>query len=114
MLVALAVFAGAAFAFITSWDETIVALFVTSRAVTTLPRRIWEGLADNIDPAIAALGRRMNVSGMIVVATAAVREAEDGPAFCEAEARALISFGRSRVSITSNRATASSALFDCN
>ena len=47
--------AGAAFAFITSWDETIVALFVTSRAVTTLPRRIWEGLADNIDPAIAAI-----------------------------------------------------------
>lgn len=35
----------------------------------------------------AALGRRMNVSGMIVVATAAVREAEDGPAFCEAAER---------------------------
>ncbi|WP_163291659.1 ABC transporter permease, partial [Enterobacter roggenkampii] len=46
--IATGVISGAAFAFITSWDETVVALFVTSRRVTTLPRRIWEGLADNI------------------------------------------------------------------
>jgi len=57
--VATGVVSGAAFAFITSWDETIVALFVTGRRVVTLPRRIWEGLADNIDPAIAALGTLM-------------------------------------------------------
>lgn len=31
----------------------------------------------------AALARRMDLSGMIGVATAAVREAEDGPAFCD-------------------------------
>ncbi|TPE52173.1 Ppx/GppA family phosphatase [Amaricoccus solimangrovi] len=31
----------------------------------------------------AALAERMNLSGMIAVATAAVREAEDGPAFCD-------------------------------
>lgn len=67
------VIAGAAFAFITSWDETIVALFVTSRAVTTLPRRIWEGLADNIDPAIAALGTVMIVLTFAVVATSTLR-----------------------------------------
>jgi putative spermidine/putrescine transport system permease protein len=67
------IIAGAAFAFITSWDETIVALFITSRAVTTLPRRIWEGLADNIDPAIAALGTVMIVLTFIAVATSAAR-----------------------------------------
>ncbi|KQU51151.1 hypothetical protein ASG72_15315 [Bosea sp. Leaf344] len=67
--------AGAAFAFITSWDETIVALFVTSRAVTTLPRRIWEGLADNIDPAIAALGTVMIVLTFAVVAISTLRSA---------------------------------------
>jgi len=65
--------AGAAFAFITSWDETIVALFVTSRAVTTLPRRIWEGLADNIDPAIAALGTVMIVLTFAAVAISTLR-----------------------------------------
>lgn len=31
----------------------------------------------------AALARRMELSGLIAVATAAVREAQDGPAFCE-------------------------------
>ncbi len=31
----------------------------------------------------AALARRMDLSGLIAVATAAVREARDGPAFCE-------------------------------
>ena len=59
---------GATFAFITSWDETVVALFVTSRHVVTLPRRIWEGLADNIDPAIAALGTLMVLATIAVVA----------------------------------------------
>lgn len=53
--------AGAIFAFITSWDEIIVAIFITSRAVYTLPKRIWDGLFDNVDPAIAALGTIMIV-----------------------------------------------------
>jgi putative spermidine/putrescine transport system permease protein len=52
---------GAVFAFFISWDEIIVALFITMRRVYTLPRRIWDGLEDNIDPAIAALGTVMIV-----------------------------------------------------
>lgn len=51
--------AGAVFAFFISWDEIIVAMFITMRQVYTLPRRIWDGLEDNIDPAIAALGTIM-------------------------------------------------------
>ncbi len=51
--------AGAIFAFITSWDEIIVAIFITSREVYTLPKRIWDGIFDNIDPAIASLGTIM-------------------------------------------------------
>jgi len=53
--------AGAVFAFFISWDEIIVALFITLRRVYTLPRRIWDGVTDNIDPAIAALGTVMIV-----------------------------------------------------
>jgi putative spermidine/putrescine transport system permease protein len=30
-------------------------LFVTSRSVQTLPKRIWDGIQDDIDPAIAAV-----------------------------------------------------------
>lgn len=53
--------AGAVFAFITSWDEIIVAIFITSRHVYTLPKRIWDGIFDNVDPAIAAIGTIMIV-----------------------------------------------------
>jgi putative spermidine/putrescine transport system permease protein len=47
--------AGAIFSFITSWDEITVTLFITSRHVVTLPRRIWTSIADSVDPALAAV-----------------------------------------------------------
>ncbi|WP_280823293.1 ABC transporter permease [Pseudaminobacter soli (ex Li et al. 2025)] len=43
------------FAFILSWEEISVTLFVTSFNVVTLPRQMWNGLRDNVDPAIAAI-----------------------------------------------------------
>ena len=49
------ILAGAVFAFITSWDELVVNLFITSRRVHTLPRQIWDGIQDNINPAVAAM-----------------------------------------------------------
>ena len=49
------VLAGALFAFITSFDELIVALFVSGTAAVTLPRRMWEGIRFEIDPTIAAV-----------------------------------------------------------
>ena len=48
-------FTGALFAFVISWDEIIVTLFVSSRSVYTLPRKIWSDIRDNIDPAVAAV-----------------------------------------------------------
>jgi len=53
------ILAGAIFAFIISWDEVIVVLFITSREVYTLPKRIWDGIFDNVDPAIASIGTLM-------------------------------------------------------
>ncbi|WP_407048073.1 ABC transporter permease [Methyloraptor flagellatus] len=47
--------AGALFAFVISWDEVTVTLFVSSRAVFTLPRKIWSEIRDNIDPAVAVV-----------------------------------------------------------
>ncbi len=41
--------------FLLSWDEIGVTLFVTSVDTITLPRRMWMGLRDNIDPTIAAI-----------------------------------------------------------
>lgn len=41
--------------FLLSWDEIGVTLFVTSVETITLPRRMWMGLRDNVDPAIASI-----------------------------------------------------------
>jgi putative spermidine/putrescine transport system permease protein len=49
------VVAGAIFSFISSWDEITVTLFITSRHVVTLPRRIWTSIADSVDPALAVV-----------------------------------------------------------
>lgn len=49
------VLAGALFAFITSFDELIVALFVSGTTAVTLPRKMWEGIRFEIDPTIAAV-----------------------------------------------------------
>ena len=54
---------GGVFAFIHSFDELVIVLFITSREIKTLPKRIWDGLQDRIDPTIAA------VSVVLIVAT---------------------------------------------
>lgn len=50
-----AVFSGWIFAFLHSWDELLITMFVSSRTVHTLPRMMWDGLNENFDPIIAAV-----------------------------------------------------------
>jgi putative spermidine/putrescine transport system permease protein len=45
---------GGVFAFIVSWDEIVVTLFIATRAVYTLPRKMWDGIQERVDPTIAA------------------------------------------------------------
>ena len=61
------VVSGAFLAFITSWDEVVVAIFITGRKVHTLPKVIWESLVDNLDPSVAALATIMIVMTTVVV-----------------------------------------------
>jgi putative spermidine/putrescine transport system permease protein len=49
------VLVGALFAFITSFDELVVALFLSGANAVTLPRRMWEDLRYALDPTIAAV-----------------------------------------------------------
>jgi putative spermidine/putrescine transport system permease protein len=49
------VLVGALFAFITSFDELVVSLFLSGTNAVTLPRRMWEDLRYAIDPTIAAV-----------------------------------------------------------
>lgn len=47
--------AGWFLSFVLSWEEISVTLFVTSFDFVTLPRLIWTGIRDNVDPVIAAV-----------------------------------------------------------
>lgn len=50
------VVSGAVFAFITSWDEVVVAIFVSNTESRTVPIMIWNQARANLDPATAAVG----------------------------------------------------------
>jgi ABC-type spermidine/putrescine transport system permease subunit II len=45
---------GMLFAFLTSFDEIVVALFVSGAGSVTLPVRMWQGIRFEVSPAIAA------------------------------------------------------------
>lgn len=49
------VLAGGLFAFITSWDEVVVAIFLTSARFRTLPVEMWEQVRQVVDPTVAAV-----------------------------------------------------------
>lgn len=57
------ILSGALFAFITSFDELIVALFVTGTLYTTLPKKMWDDMLFNVTPTIAA------VSSLVIAVT---------------------------------------------
>ncbi|HVJ42999.1 MAG TPA: ABC transporter permease [Dongiaceae bacterium] len=50
------ILSGAVLAFLASWDEIVVTLFISSQRIMTLPKAIWNGIRDNIDPTVAAVG----------------------------------------------------------
>jgi putative spermidine/putrescine transport system permease protein len=55
------VLAGAIFAFITSWDEVVVAIFLTTARFRTLPVEMWEQVRQVVDPTVAAVATTLLV-----------------------------------------------------
>lgn len=49
------ILAGAVFAFITSFDDVVIALFLASPGQQTLPRQLFGGLRDQMDPSLIAV-----------------------------------------------------------
>jgi putative spermidine/putrescine transport system permease protein len=49
------VLAGALFSFITSFDELVVAPFISGTGAVALPRRMWDDLLYQIEPTIAVV-----------------------------------------------------------
>jgi len=48
------IISGALFAFVTSFDEVVVALFITSAEQRTLPKQMFSGIREQISPTITA------------------------------------------------------------
>lgn len=59
---------GAIFAFITSWDEVVVALFVAGPGQRTLPRQMFAGLREQLDPSIMVVATMMIAISVLLVA----------------------------------------------
>lgn len=64
---------GAVFAFVTSWDEIVVALFLTGPKTRTLPVTIWEQARHTIDPTIAAASSLLTLVTFAVLLAALAR-----------------------------------------
>lgn len=58
--------AGALFAFISSLDEVVVSLFLSGGPSSTLPKRMFVALRDEVDPTIAA------ISSLLIAASLAI------------------------------------------
>jgi putative spermidine/putrescine transport system permease protein len=49
------VISGALLAFVTSWDELVVTLFLVSPTLRTLPVEMWTAVREQLDPGVAAV-----------------------------------------------------------
>ena len=64
------VLAGALFAFIVSWDEVVIAIFLTSPLVNTLPALLFSQVQNDLEPTIAAVATVLTLvtTSLIVIA----------------------------------------------
>lgn len=60
------------FAFITSFDEIIFAIFLSSGEATTLPKKIWVGLRFELEPTVAAVAALLLLISCVVVSLIAL------------------------------------------
>jgi len=63
------VISGALFAFVTSFDEVVVALFIAGSEQYTLPRQMFAGIREKYNPTIAAVATMMIVVSVILLVT---------------------------------------------
>ncbi|WOH75615.1 ABC transporter permease [Bradyrhizobium sp. NDS-1] len=60
---------GSLFAFLTSFDETVVALFVASAEQRTLPKVMFSGIREEISPTITAAATVLTLFSIVVLGT---------------------------------------------
>jgi putative spermidine/putrescine transport system permease protein len=63
-----AVISGAAFAFLVSFDEVVLAIFLGGPTTTTLPKRMWESVRYEIDPTLTAISTLLVLVPILILA----------------------------------------------
>ena len=66
-LVRTGVAVAAALAFLTSFDEVVVAIFLSGSSAVTLPKRMWDGIRLEYDPTITAVSSLLIALAILVV-----------------------------------------------
>ncbi|MEW6262647.1 MAG: ABC transporter permease [Thermodesulfobacteriota bacterium] len=65
------VISGMLFAFITSFDEVVIAIFVATYRSLTLPKHMWAAMRQEIDPTIAAVSTLLVAGSISLILTVA-------------------------------------------
>jgi len=68
-LIAPGVISGALFAFITSFDEVVIILFLGGAEQLTLPRQMWAGIRQEISPTILAAATVLVIFSILLLTT---------------------------------------------
>jgi putative spermidine/putrescine transport system permease protein len=72
------VIAGALLAFVTSWDELVVSLFLTTPLLRTLPVEMWTSVREQLDPTVAAVSTllvTLSTAGLVIAFIVGLRQA---------------------------------------
>jgi len=64
------VISGALFAFVTSFDEVVVVLFLAGLENTTIPIQMWVGLREQLSPTILAVATCLIIMSILILVTA--------------------------------------------
>jgi len=76
-LLAPSVATGAIFAFVASFDDLVIALFVAGTEQRTLPRQMWSGVRENLDPTILAVATMLvGLSAVVLLAVGLLRRSQ--------------------------------------
>lgn len=69
------VFSAAIFSFLISWDEVVLAIFMASPTLQTLPVRVWTTLRQDLTPVIAAASTLLvGLTIVLMIAAALIRK----------------------------------------
>jgi putative spermidine/putrescine transport system permease protein len=63
---------GGLFAFITSWDEVVVAIFLNTPTFRTLPVAIWSQVRSGLEPSTSAVATLLTLVSLVLFALASL------------------------------------------